>query len=167
MARVISGLRYARSFVTPSGAETISRVMDFDLGARFGISINWIRTAVIGIGNPTTDVNLEYIASVHLETDQLEDLPLATGEDENNIDTEVIHQHYAAHIHSESAAGLGAVVFQSNQRDDYMDLVVARNITFAGKSESASGSAAMALLMEYRYVELTNAELVGILTSRR
>lgn len=169
MAKIVSGVRYARSFVTPAAQATVSREVDFDLGARLGIKVLWTLTSIFGVNNPTADVNLEYVASVHAENDAIEDLPLATGEDEDNADSEVFHQHYASHIHTESAAGNAAFAFQSNLYIPHHqdDLILASNPTFSGKSESSSGSAAMALLMAYRYVELTNAELVGALTSRR
>lgn len=168
MARVISGLRFARSFVTPSGDATVSRELDFNLGARMAIGIEWVSTSIIQLGNPTTDVNLPYIASLHAENDTIEDLPAATGEDEDNIDTEVLHQHYVSYVHSESASGLGVGVVASNHVTNYPEpVLIARNPTFSGKSEDSAGSAAMALLMAYRYYELTDAELVGILTSRR
>lgn len=168
MAAEVSGVRFARSHVTPAGAEVVSREIDFDLGARLGIKILWTLTSIQTLGNPTADVNLDYLASVHLESDALEDLPVAAGDDEDNIDSEVIHLHPFSYIHSESAAGLGASVGSSHLHLVHdPSIVFARNPTFRGESVSASGTAIMHLLMAYKYVELTNAELIGVLTSRR
>ena len=96
MPREISGLRIARSFVTPTQTEVL-REVDFQLGARQGIAIHGVLGALTAdpggfllSAGVVTEFNA--VQTVHLETGSLEVVPDAAGEDEDTIDSEVFYR---------------------------------------------------------------------------
>jgi len=175
MAKVISGLRVARSFVTPSGAVTVSRELDFNLGSDQGIQIE----AVLGIGvfadnspaaSDTVLVQATAIQTIHLETATIEDPPQVGGEDEDDIDTEIIFAQTFGHVVQvpATAGGGGGSIFvtPSGLVVFAQPIQTARNITHSGKTEASGQELFGHVYIYYRYVEFTNAEL-GFLLARR
>ena len=80
MPREISGLRIARSFVTPAGTNETTRVIDFQLGARQGIAISAVLgSAMVESGATTISASVATIQNgvqtLHLESGSLETVP--------------------------------------------------------------------------------------------
>ena len=175
MARIISGLRIARSFVTPSGAEKVNRELDFQLGSNQGIEIS----AVLGYGKftddspatsdtvPVTDIALQ---SLHLETSTLEDVPAVIADDQDDIDTEIFYvQSWALMFQVPATAGGGGggmVVTPSGLVTFAEPIRTARNITHQGETFVTGQTGEFGLLIYYNYIEFSNAEL-GFLLARR
>jgi len=113
VAELISGLRVARSFITPTGASVVSRELDFQLGARQGIEIS----SVLGYGglvdtspaaSDTVPATERGSQSLHMETGTLESFPMTTGADEDDIDTEIFYaQMYTLMFQVPATAGGG------------------------------------------------------------
>jgi len=177
MPKAISGTRFARSMVTPIGAQVVSRVLDFQLGPRMGLEIYSVQGSVSRLGTGTLGtVDNATIAvtqgqqTLHMETGALEDIPIKAGEDADDIDTEIFYQYglYVTGVNSgivgEGASlaivsGPGYVVYNPT-------LFVARNITHRGETVNANEEANFSVLIQYRYIEFTDAEM-GILLARR
>jgi len=175
MARQISGLRIARSMLSPTGAQALSVELDFQLGSDQGIAIS----AVVGGGlihddsMPTSDtVPATTLASqtLHMETGTLEDFPLLSAQDEFDIDTEIFYaQSFQTQFHIPATAGGGGgsqtvtpngiVVFAE-------PIQTARNITHRAETGGTDQDLECWLMIYYRYIQFTNAEL-GFLLARR
>jgi len=175
MARIISGLRIARSFVTPQAAEVVSRELDFQLGSDQGIQIE----AVLGLGvvtdttpavSDTTLISAEGIQSLHMETGSLEDVPIAIAEDADDIDTEIFYAQHMAHVSqvpSTVGGGGGALVVTPSGLVTFAQPIqTARNITHRGETLATGQAGRMHVYVYYRFVQFTNAEL-GFLLARR
>jgi len=176
MAQVISGLRVARSFVSPTGAtNVVSREIDFQLGARQGIQIH----SVLGYGffadnspavSDTIPITDQASQSLHLETGTLETLPLIAGEDEDDTDTEIFWaQAYGVMFQVPSTAGAGGgslIVTPSSIVDFKNPIQTARNITHSGRTVIAGVEFQGGVLIYYNYVLFNNSEL-GFLLARR
>jgi len=168
MAQVISGMRFARSYLTPSNAQ-LTGELDFNLAVRGGVQVH----AVAGHMAPLALVAQSDLTptnghqTLHLETDALETIPNADAEDELSIDSEVFYRQDAAFVSfngtTEAAAAIhlspnGLVVFPE-------PILSARNITHAALSNGAF-AIGWGVIVYFKYVIFSNAEL-GILLSRR
>lgn len=176
MPRVISGQRVARSFVSPTGATNeVSRVLDFQLAADQGIEV----IAVLGYGwahddSPPTSDTVPYIAqahqTLHLEEGATEDLDYLAGEDDDEIDTEIIYaQTFADRGHIPATAGGGGAGLHISPAGlvTFPEPILSpRNLTHKGTTATADVDLEAGVLIYYRYVEFSNAEL-GVLLSRR
>lgn len=176
MPKIISGLRVARSFVTPSGVAVVSRELDFQLGANQGISIQ----AVLGYGlghddtptpSDTAPVPVSAIQTLHLETGAIEDIPLVGGEDEDDIDTEIFYaQMFGSQFIVGNTATFGAggwgVVTPSGLVTFAEPILTARNITHSAKTEATGQLLDCGVLIYYKYVLFSGSEL-GFLLARR
>lgn len=175
MAKRISGLRVARSFVSPTGTNIVSRELDFQLGANQGIEIH----AVMGYGalsddspatSDTVPVTSTGVQSLHLETGTLEDVPSLLGEDADDIDTEIFYvQSYAMQFQIPATAGGGGgsvLVTPSGIVPFNQPITTARNITHRGESFVSGQFLDVGVLIYYNYILFNNAEL-GFLLARR
>jgi len=176
MPRVISGLRIARSLVTPAGSgDVVTRELDFQLAADAGIQIE----AVLGMGDfldtspaPSDTVLVGAIGAqtLHLETGAIEDLPLVAAEDADDIDTEIFWAQTFSHVVQVPATagggGSGLSVTPSGLVTFARPIQSARNISHSGKTEAAGQNGNFGVLIYYRYIVFTNAEL-GLLLARR
>jgi len=171
----ISGQRVARSFVTPTGAQIISRELDFQLGARQGIEID----SVLGYGefadsgpaaSDTIPATSSAVQTLHLETGTLESLPMLTTEDEDDIDTEIFWAqtfNMMFQVPSTAGGGGGSVYPTPNGMVPFVEPVrTARNITHRGETFAAGEELQAGVLIYYHYIQFTNAEL-GFFLARR
>ncbi len=175
MPREISGLRIARSLITPTDAE-VTRVIDFQLGARQGIQIH----SVLGIAvpdplgyTPSSAAQNEMSAShtLHLESGSVENVPDAGGEDEDTIDSEVFYRQELwiggnDDLTTEFRSSLAAMVVPSGMVSYPRDLFSARNITHRGITTNAGLDALCHVMIFYTFVEFSLGEL-GLILARR
>jgi len=175
MPREISGLRIARSFITPTDTE-VSRVMDFQLGARQGIAID----AVLGtlIPDPAglelasaTVTEASGVHTLHLESGSLETVPDAAGEDEDTIDSEIFfRQEVWVGGNDDSAtefrASLAVLVNPNGLLTFPKPVFTARNITHRGISSASNMDFLAHVIIYYTFVEFSLAEL-GLILARR
>lgn len=175
MPREISGLRLARSFITPDNNEVL-RVIDFQLGVRQGIAIHSVLgtmmpdTANITI-SPSVTTYFNGTQTLHLETGSLETIADQTGEDEDTIDSEIFFRQecfiggnddsttefrssFAVMTHPE-----GLVTFPR-------PIYTARNITHRGATVSSNFAFLGHVILYYVFVEFSLAEL-GLILARR
>ena len=175
MPTEISGLRIARSFVTPTEA-AVSRELDFQLGARQGIAIHAVLgDLAIEPTNATLAVTTQaYFGStqtLHLETGSLEAVPDAAGEDEDTIDSEIFYRQALAigandDVSTEFRASLAMTVTPSGIVVFPRPIFTARNITHRGITSSAALDANGHVILYYVFVEFSLSEL-GLLLARR
>lgn len=174
MATIISGPRRARSYVTPSGAATVSRVLDFNFASDQGIEIN----AVLGYGgvsdsDPAASDTVPAVIvgqqSLHLEEGTIEDMPISATDDGDEIDTEAFFvQHLEAMFQiPATAGGGGGSAGNGNLYIPYQEpVLVARNITHRGETLATGQTGRLGVLIFYHYVRFTVQEL-GFLLARR
>lgn len=175
MPEILSGPRQARSTVTPNGANVVAAVLDFNFAADQGIEIS----AILGTGlvtdqNPTpSDTAVTAVRgaqSLHLEEGTIEDIPIIAGEDEVQIDTEVFFaQEFGGSfmVGSTNTFGGGGNSTPGNLYVEYRDpVLVARNITHRGETIATGLDGVFHLLIFYRYVRFSLAEL-GLVLARR
>jgi len=177
MPRILSGQRTARSLVSPTGAANeVERVLDFQLGADDGIQIE----AVLGYGNyadlsptPSDTVPVASIGmqTLHLETGATEDLPIAAGEDADDIDTEIFYVQsfaYSAIIGATNTfgAGVSLAITPSGLFIPPAPILSPRNIIHKGRSDITGSFGQFGVLIYFRYVRFTTSEL-GVLLARR
>ena len=174
MPREISGLRIARSFITPTDSE-VSRVIDFQLGARQGISISAVLGSILPqsstVISVSTITHLNATQTLHLESGSLETVPDAAAEDEDTIDSEVFYRQdlYVGgndDVTTEFRASLAVSVTPSGIVDYKVPLLVARNITHRGISPQAALDFMAHVTIFYTFVEFSLAEL-GLILARR
>ncbi len=176
MPREISGLRIARSFITPTDSE-VSRVIDFQLGARQGIAIHMVAGDIQLDG--TTVIQVTTIASaignhtLHLESGSLETVPDSSAEDEDTIDSEVFYRQGCTVIGNDdvttefrasvafTVTPSAPVVFPENK-----PVFTARNITHRGIATQSWLDIACHVTIYYTFVEFSLAEL-GLILARR
>jgi len=174
MPTIISGPRQARSFVTPSNA-VVSRVLDFNFASDQGLEI----TAVLGYGriadlspavSDTIPVPIIGAQSLHLEEGTIENVPIADGEDADEIDTELFFQMDFGGMFQTGTTntfGAGGSSDAQNLYIPYRDpILVARNITHRGEASGAGVQGQCGVLIFYHYVRFSIAEL-GLILSRR
>lgn len=175
MPREISGLRIARSFITPPNSE-VSRVMDFQLGARQGIAIH----AVLGdmvidstgfTPSAAAQTVLNGTHTLHLESGNLETVPDAGGEDEDTIDSEVFFRQSLLYVGNddlttEFRASAAVLVTPSSIVNFERPILTARNITHRGIALQSSLDFLAHVIIYYVFVEFSLAEL-GLILARR
>ncbi len=175
MPREISGLRIARSFITPSDT-AVERVIDFQLGARQGIAIE----AVLGdmVPDPANVTisaagitHLPANQTLHLETGSLEDVPQAATADEDTIDSEIFYKQvmYLAgndDLTTEFRASLTSFISPAGLVTFAKPIMTARNITHRGRSISSAMDFLGQVIIYYTFVEFSLAEL-GLILARR
>jgi len=175
MAEIISGLRVARSLLTPGGASVVSAELDFQLGARQGIEIS----AVLGVGafsdlNPATSDTVlvagRATSTLHMETGSLEDPGGEAGDDAVDIDTEIFYMQEFQHVVQVPATagggGGGIQVSPSGLVTFSEPIRTARNITHRTETFVTGQSLEAFVFIYYHYILFTNSEL-GFLLARR
>lgn len=179
MPTPLSGMRTARSLVTPVGSnDIVSRVLDFDLGAQDGIEISGVLGLVGSFGDVSTPVSdtimhtADAVQTLHLEAGTLEGVPYLAGEDEDDIDTEIFWQQVVSRsflIPATTAvnkAGMAMQVTPSGLVTFPEPILAARNITHRGETQLADNDCSLGVLIYYRYVRFSLQEL-GFLLARR
>jgi len=169
----VSGMRIARSFVTPTES-AVSRVIDFQLGAQEGIRIrkvfgdmqisgsNWTPSA-------TALGSLQGVHTLHAESGSLETVPDTAGEDEDTIDSEIFYRqvYEVAGIDEPTAQGAASISVVPNGPWEYEGgLFLARNITHRGITSSASLDLSCHVTILYNFVKFSLSEL-GFILARR
>lgn len=170
MPKVVGGMRIARSFVSPTGAANeVERTIDFQLSGEDGIQV----LGVMGYGNlhddsppvsdtiPSTAVAHQ---TLHLEEGATEDLPDATGEDADDIDTEIFYfQWFVQQLVMGSTVTFGAgPSFTAMPNGLWLPpkpILSARNITHKGTTIGADQDLECGVLIYYENVRFSNAEL--------
>jgi len=175
MPKEISGLRIARSFITPTETR-VSRELDFQLGARQGIAIHQVLGSMYVDGSqgpPSTALQAFFDCNqtLHLETGSLETVPNAAGEDEDTIDSEVFYRqdlNVGANddVSTEFRASVSISVTPSGPVIFPTPIFTARNITHSGQTNAAAFDADCHVIIYYTFVEFSLAEL-GLILSRR
>lgn len=175
MPREISGLRIAKSFISPTNAE-VSRVIDFQLGARQGIAISAVLGGIMVDPNaftPSTStiLFLQGTHTLHLEAGSLETVPDEQGEDEDTIDSEIFYRQEISvggndDVSTEFRASLTVSVTPSGIVPFAIPILTARNITHRGINPSANLDTLCHVIIYYTFVEFTLAEL-GLILARR
>lgn len=173
MPTEVSGLRFARSFVSPTDAR-VSRVLDFQLGARDGISIlgvlgNIRIDSAAFTPSPTALTALDGHHTLHLEAGSLEDIPDEAGEDEDTIDSEVFYQQSLSFVGIDEPTAQGAAaisVLPSGMWIPPRPVFTARNITHSGISGDTTLDLLCHVIIYYVFVQFTLSEL-GLILARR
>lgn len=175
MPQIISGPRRARSMVTPTGAQEVTRVLDFNFASDQGIQIEAVLGNIAATDqNPSPSdtgvVAIPGAQTLHLEEGTIEDIPFAAGEDADQIDTEVFFEHNTMGLFLVGATntfGGGGSGGTSALYVPYRDpILVARNITHRGQSANTGQDVRASVLIFYRYVRFSTAEL-GLIFARR
>jgi len=174
MPRVISGIRRARSMVTPAGAEVATRVLDFNFPASGGIEVIGVLGSVGAFDaspavSDTVPAKILISQSLHLEEGTIENIPFNDGEDADEIDTEVFfHQVELGTFQVPATAGGGGGTAASGTLYIPYDkpVLVARNITHRGELSLTGQLSQCHVLIFYRHVVFSDAEL-GFLLARR
>lgn len=162
--------------MTPAGAATVeTRELDFQLGANQGISVE----GVLGYGiahddSPAVSDTVPAFTigtqTLHLETGAIESIPTLAGEEADDIDTEIFYvQQFTQIFQVPSTAGGGGGsmhVTPSGLVTFSKPIETARNISHSGLSRAAGQNCEMGVLIYYRYVLFSNAE-IGFLLARR
>ncbi len=174
MVKEISGLRIARSFISPTNAE-VARVIDFQLGPRQGIQIH----SVLGdmTADPSNTVHnttveeIHGVHTLHLESGSLETVPFAAGEDEDTIDTEIFYRQLFSMVSSDDPATefRASAAIQTTPAGivNYQrPILVARNITHRGIASGGNLDFLAHVLIFYVFVEFSLSEL-GLILARR
>ncbi len=177
MPREISGLRIARSFITPSDT-AVSRVIDFQLGARQGIAISAVLGSMLPDPSNTTIsaagiVIMNAVHTLHLESGSLEVVPDVGGEDEDTIDSEVFYRQVGTLIGNDDLTTefRASITYHSdpNGMVEYprdKPVFSARNITHRGISTNSSLDFLAHVTIYYTFVEFSLSEL-GLILARR
>jgi len=170
MPRAVSGMRIARSLVTPTGAASVSRELDFQLGSEDGIEIFgvlghvMVHQVLVGATfSPYTAVQ-----TIHLETGALEDILEADAEDNDTIDSDIFYRQDMNLITfdgtTESAAAM--MVMPTGLITYPVPILSARNITHQGSSQDITQAFGLHVMIFYRFVQFSLQEL-GLLLARR
>lgn len=176
MPTIISGLRIARSFVSPDGVAEVTREIDFQLGPEQGIQIH----AVLGYGHifddspavsDTVPTQNRGHQSLHLEAGTLENVPVGEGDDADDIDTDIFYaQVWGSLILVGTTNTFGAAasvtVTPSGLVTFPKPILAARNITHQGETFGTGSDLKAGVLIYYEYVKFSLAEL-GFLLARR
>lgn len=171
MVKAISDWRHARSMIGNAGTqETVE--LDFNIGTREAIEIASVQ-GIINVSSITEAAAIAPIAveqSLHVEDGTIEALNSAEGDaDQFDNDSEVIYQQSATMVSfngtTEAAAYLqvhpsGIVVFAR-------PILSPINLTHRSDNAAGSSGSACILLIEYRYVELSDQELAFQFARRR
>jgi len=172
MPTIVSGMRIARSFVTPAGAAAVTREIDFQLGSQEGVEI----LGVLGTMRPETlsgvasFVQAGGVQTLHLETGSLETVPADAGEDEDTIDTEQFYrQDVFGSVFDGTTEGAASIMVTPSGMLWYPEsspIRTARNITHRGEGHVATDTWGMHVMIYYRFVRFTLAEM-GVILARR
>lgn len=175
MPREISGLRIARSFITPDATE-VQRALDFQLGARQGISIHGVLGSMMPDDTLTTvsssTVGFETAShTLHLETGSLETVPDEAAEDEDTIDSEIFWRQDMVvggndDASTEFRASLAVTISPNGLVTFPTPIFSARNITHRGIATDNVLDFKAHVLIYYTFVEFSLAEL-GLILARR
>lgn len=175
MPREISGLRIARSFISPTDS-AVSRVIDFQLGARQGIAISSVLGEILPgpaqLTISTTTLSLfTGVHTLHLESGNLETVPDLAAEDEDTIDSEVFYRQSVIiggndDVTTEFRASLAIMAMPNGVVEYRQPIFAARNITHRGISSSSSFGFNAHVTIYYTFVEFSLAEL-GLILARR
>ena len=177
MPREISGLRIARSFVTPlDPAVPITRELDFQLGPRQGIAIHavlptWALSSLAGSPSPTNTTFHNGNQTLHLETGSLETVPDDADEDEDTIDSEVfMRQDLSVGGNDDSTtefrASLSIAITPSGLITYPRPIFAARNITHRAIVSNVLMDSNAHVIIFYVFVEYSLSEL-GLILARR
>lgn len=176
MPRIMSGQRIAHAFVSPTGAEEASQVLDFQLAADQGIEITMVSPyGWLHDDSPAPSDTVPYIATglltLHLEDGATDDLPIAAGADVFDIDSEIIAAYTffdRGIVGATATFGASATMGVIPATPIYFPqpILAPRNITLKGTTVGTDVDAEMGMTIMYRYVEFSNAEL-GVLLARR
>jgi len=171
--QVISGLRVARSYISPVGITAEIQEIDFQLGARQGVAIHAVlATMNFQALNVSSSVQTiaNFIQSLHLEVGALETLEFGTT-DEVTVDSEIFFRQEMTYVGNDdlttefrSAAAMvispaGLITFAE-------PILTSRNITHQGDGSVATWSVGMHITLYYKFVEFSLSEL-GVLLARR
>jgi len=171
MARTISGVRVARSALTPTN-ESLTAEFDFQLAGQQGVRILSIQGGM-SLNDVTESTNLDVrlaVQTLHRATGTLETVPLAAASDAITIDSEILYRQDMAVMMQEEAATRGGsaaavMVVPSSSPPLVVPILVASNITHQATADSLIFVLATLELL-YEYVEFSLAEL-GVLFARR
>lgn len=170
--QVISGLRIARSYITPINAVS-SRELNFNLSTRQGIQIQ----SVLGIINPlvhsigSSQGLHDCVQTLHLETGSLETVPNGAGADEDTVDSEIFFvQNFSRLANDDPTTEFRASAAQMVQPSgviDYPDPILSsRNITHRAVGNVSVADYGCHIMVFYKFVEFTLSEL-GVILARR
>ena len=175
MPREISGLRMARSFISPTNT-VVTREIDFQLGARQGIALYGVLGSIVPdtggvVWSTSTIEEFNGNHTLHLETGALEDVPDQDGEDEDTIDSEIFYRQDISLIGNDDAAtefrASAAIMVTPNDLVSFpRPIFTARNITHRGISEESAFDFLAHVIIYYVFVEFSLAEL-GLIFARR
>lgn len=171
MPQIISGLRIARSYLTPAATSPVTTVLDFQLGARMGIQIEKIAGSmnIQAITETTALVDHYAIQTLHLESGTLEDVVSDEGDDENTIDSEIMYRQDMSVMvmeHTTGGSAAALLVTPNAPLDFQTPLFVARNPTHAAVTNGTSLSIGAHLTIYYKFVQFSLSEL-GLILARR
>lgn len=176
MPREISGLRIARSFISPAGQTEVSRVIDFQLGARQGIQIHSVLGSILPEAGATTISTSSLTINngshtLHAESGSLEAVPDAGAEDEDTIDSEIFYRQDLAFVANDDTttefrSAIALSVTPSGVVEYRRPLFLARNPTHRGVNSQAALSTISSVTIYYTFVEFSLSEL-GLILARR
>ncbi len=172
MTKPISDWRVANSHIGQAGVSSVeSAELDFNIGSREAIEIAGVQGILIlsTVVAAATFAPHQAVQTLHIEDGTLQDVEVSTSEaDVFDNDSEVIYEQVMnidALIGVDEAAAMlevhpgGLVTFPRP---------ILSPINLSHRVENNSGSTVSArLLIHYRYVELTDAELVLQFSRRR
>ena len=174
MPTPISGLRIARSVVTPGGAEVVTRELDFQLSIQGGVEIFSVLGNVARL-NLTEATDTAYNAAtqtLHLETGSLETVAQAAAEDEDTVDSEIFYRQDVTTMIQEEAGTRGGSLSSVSVTPNGLvifnpSIFSARNLTHRGEGHDAAFAAVtFVVTIYYRFVKFSLSEL-GLFLARR
>lgn len=169
MAVRISPLLIARSRVSSSGTTAVTQVMDFELAQQEGIELfavkhSWTALALAPV--PSAPEFHNAVATLHNEPGTLEDPGVGLTSEVFDRDTELLDMQ-VAHLSSgdDSGAaqgGIGSGYLRGNGVWEPLPeaTVVANNITHRAVADDAAMFYTSYYLVAYRFVRLTDNELI-------
>lgn len=172
MPRAISDWRVANSFIGQAGVSSVETAeLDFNIGSREAIEIAGVLGLLIisTITEVTTPAPIQAVQTLHIEDGMIQDVEVSTSEADNfDNDSEVIYQQVMnvdAVIGVDEASEMidvhpsGLVTFPA-------PILSPINLTHRAENNSNLTTAAR-LLIYYRYVALSDAELALQFSRRR
>lgn len=174
MAKPLGGLRVARSFLTPAGVAVVEAELDFNLPVGVGAEILAIRGSLQRIENTGAVAARDHAPSVqtlHMETDVLEDVPIAAGEDVVNMDTEQLwEQRVTYRVEEDTTNGSSMSSIEVTPEDTFYPptpVIISRNMMHRAETTDADEEADWSLFIYYRYVELNQGDMANLFARRR
>lgn len=176
MPRELTGLRVARSILTPEGTETLTTEIDFQLGAQIGIAIHGVYGSITGFNSSLaaqddSSQNRTIEQTLHLETGLVEDPLDSAADDAFDIDTEIFYRQDLSMLHIwNSVAGDGAGITLSLTPSSTVwfprPINSARNITHRANATVGDVDGVANILVYFVYVEFSLSEM-GLFLARR